>query len=501
MNTFKYSRNLDVNLLPRPIIPNHEEWIKMHDRSWELAYKHIRFHDGENKFWYMDEAHTEGQVWQWDTCFMALYSHYAPELFPGMASLDNFYYWQRENGYISMTHYLESGEEVYGERINPQLFAWVEERWYELTGDSSRIERVLPILIRYFDWCKANRSRGKVVTPNSGDTNKGLDGEGAGLLWFTCCGAGGCDNSPRSMHLGWNGGELAWVDATAFQALSAKCIAKLARAIENNEISKRFDKEFEHLKKLSNQYLWCEKSQFYHDIFMDGNYLSTKTAVSFYSLLAGIPDQSKAEGLLGHIRNPHEFWRPHPIPTLSADDPNYEEKGAYWLGGVWAPTNYMIIKGLENYGYNSTAHKIAVKHLNAIAATHKSIEPHTIWEAYAPEYIDQPATIKNRIDLCKPDFCGWSALGGINMLYENILGIRKNEATGTITWCPILKEDHGIENYPFLNERISLYASEVIKGTRQIEINSKKSFDLIVIHEDGTKKIFKINPGKQIILN
>jgi hypothetical protein len=51
MNYFKPLNKLDITSLPRPIIPNHEEWIKMHDCSWKLALQHVRFHDGENKFW------------------------------------------------------------------------------------------------------------------------------------------------------------------------------------------------------------------------------------------------------------------------------------------------------------------------------------------------------------------------------------------------------------------------------------------------------------------
>ena len=80
--------------------------------------------------------------WVWDTCFMAMYCRYAPDQFPGIQSLDNFYELQRDDGFIAMTYDLNIGEEPYPDRINPPLFAWTEWMHFRATGDDSRLSRV-----------------------------------------------------------------------------------------------------------------------------------------------------------------------------------------------------------------------------------------------------------------------------------------------------------------------------------------------------------------------
>ena len=66
--------------------------------------------------------------------------------------------------------------------------------------------------------------------------------------------------------------------------------------------------------------------------------------------------------LSSHLENPAEFNRAHRIPALSADDPHYCRTGDYWCGGVWAPTNYMVLKGLDEAGCGDLAHQIALNH-------------------------------------------------------------------------------------------------------------------------------------------
>src|ERR1051325_1445817 len=200
-------RNLDRSRLPKPVADEHPDWIRIHDLAWKLAHQHIRYRKGLISRFYMDEACMPDRVWQWDTCFMALYTAYANEIFPGIESLDNFYSWQRKDGFIGMTYFLRNGKLAYGERCNPPLFAWVEWEHFLITGDDSRFTRVLPHLVRYFAWLKANRRRGSIRRPHEEKTPDHTTKRG-GLYWETCCGAAGCDNSPRASHLSWTGGEI-----------------------------------------------------------------------------------------------------------------------------------------------------------------------------------------------------------------------------------------------------------------------------------------------------
>ena len=59
--------------------------------------------------------------------------------------------------------------------------------------------------------------------------------------------------------------------------------------------------------------------------------------------------------------------------------------------------------------------------------TYKEYEPHTIWECYAPQR-PTPATKANGSGAVRGDFCGWSALGPISMLIENVIGFHSVDA-------------------------------------------------------------------------
>lgn len=473
-------RHLDPALLPEPVADGHPEWLRMHELAWKLAHGHIRHRRGLASPYYMDEGFLPDRVWQWDTCFMALYTAYANAAFPGIESLDNFYGWQRRDGFIGMTYLLRSGKLAYGERCNPPLFAWIEWEYFRVTGDGSRFGRVLPHLVRYFDWLKANRRRGPIHRPHAEKCPEQSRGHG-GLYWETCAGAAGCDNSPRATHLTWTGGEIAWVDFTSQQALAADCIARIARQVGETRTARRFESEYRAIARAVNHWMWCPKSAFYHDIFLDGNWLTVKTTAGFWPLLAGIPDAEASALLTGHLLNPNEFWRRHPVPTLSADDPNYDPTGRYWLGGVWAPVNTAIVKGLVRCGHDPVAHLIARKHLDALATVAAKVRPRTLWEHYAPDR-DEPGTDKGGRNFGRKDFCGWTALGATTLFYENIIGLRPDAPARTLTWDIRLTGRHGFNRYPFLGASVRLIAAgrADADAPARVSVESPVAFDLIL---------------------
>ena len=274
-------------------------------------------------------------IWQWDSCFMAIYAKYLNGVIAPMNNLDNLYSLQSEDGYISMAYRIIEGVHAYGERINPPLYAWCEWEYYRFSNDQERLRKVLPILVKYYKWIRKNRRREN------------------GLYYFEDTGSSGMDNSPRSGYSATHqdGSDVCWVDLGCQQVLSAKYIALIAEELLMPELAEEFKKEAESLGEIINQIHFKKKTGFYYDTFIStGNALANKTIAGFWPFLAGITDKEKEEALLAHLTDPGEFATPHPIPSLSADDPNYDPDGGYWLGGVWAPTNYMVVKGLDHIG-------------------------------------------------------------------------------------------------------------------------------------------------------
>ena len=170
-----------------------------------------------------------GKIWQWDSCFMALFAGLAPSGCDGLGNLDNLYAMQSADGYMSMAYVYATKRPAFGERVNPPLFAWAEWLYARRTGDLSRLPRAYDASARLFAWLKANRTR-----PCNG------------LYWFEDTGSSGMDNSPRSgygaKHL--DGSDVCWVDLSCQQVLTARCLAKMAplvgRAAEAAKCGKPF---------------------------------------------------------------------------------------------------------------------------------------------------------------------------------------------------------------------------------------------------------------------
>ena len=78
-----------------------------------------------------------------------------------------------------------------------------------------------------------------------------------------------------------------------------------------------------------------------------------------------------------------------------------------------APTNTMVIRGLEKYGYNKLAKEIALKHLDLISKIYK--ETGTIWENYAPDTIT-PGKLNG--NFVKKSFCRMERTWRNNVLFE-----------------------------------------------------------------------------------
>ena len=350
-----------------------------------------------------------GKIWQWDSCFMALYALDLPGIIEPMNNLDNLYLCQREDGFMAMAYIIETRQPAFGELINPPLFAWVEWEYFKRTGDDSRFERVFHILDKYYLWLKNNRRRA-----------------GSGLYFFESPGASGMDNSPRG---GWPsfqnmGSDVSHIDLICQQLLSARHLADIARKLGSCK-EDFYLAEADELVKLINRYHWNGKTGFYYDLFERSipesyrSLIGNKTAAAFWTLISGAASAEQADALEKHLLDPEEFFTEHPIPAISRDDPNYHASGWYWLGGVWPPMVYMTVAGLKKYGKLDTARSIARKHLDAMCRTFDEFEPHTIWECYSPEYM-RPADREEGVPVRK-DFVGWGGLGPIAFLSDKEL--------------------------------------------------------------------------------
>ncbi len=481
--------------LPRPFLTSHESWVEIYWKAWQLLHQRIQTGTPANGFvpHYLDEGFNE-LIYQWDTGFMAMFAMYGGEEFPAMASLDNFYHKQGTDGWISRVYRESDGEpaEMASDlepMINPPLFAWVEWKYYLQTGDNSRFSKVLPVLHAYYNWIDAHC--------------RGVD-RAAGLYCNTHLGSG-MDNSPREGIT--SGG---WVDLSAQMALFAKYMMMMAKETGDESLSSVYQQRYRLLSRLINSLMWDENSGFYYDINTRGEKIGTKTVASYWTLCAEVAAFPQARRLSEHLQNPSEFYRGHLFPSLSADDPEYRAAGGYWRGGVWAPINYMIVKGLDMYPLRELAAVAAVNHIENLYKVYKEFQPHseeiapeerdgeysTLWESYAPD-LPKPATRWDDRYLTRQDFVGWTGLGPVAMLLENIIGLQPSAPDDKLFWNLRIREPHGVENYRFGNIQADIHctSNDLPAGPALVEISATHPFQLIISSQVGVKE-FMVQKGK-----
>ena len=194
------------------------------------------------------------------------------------------------------------------------------------------------------------------------------------------------------------------------------------------------------LSQVVNSSLWDERTGFLYDRRSDGQLSQVKTIGAFWALLAGVLPLDRLEQIIAHLQNSAEFNRPHRVPSLSADHPEYHPQGLYWRGGVWPPTNYMILRGLTQAGHNTLAHEIGLNHHTNVVKVYE--DTGTLWEDYAPESIEQG-------NIARPDFVGWTGLPPVAVLFEYLFGLRPNVPEHKLVWDVRLLEAHGVQQYPF----------------------------------------------------
>ncbi|EIP98501.1 glycogen debranching enzyme [Opitutaceae bacterium TAV1] len=440
---------------PEPVFDARPGWVDFYHEALRMARAHVVEVAGMPRSPYMDEGFAPDTLWIWDTCFMALFCRYAPDVFPGVESLENFY--GPMHGGLSSPLKIQHPD-------NPPLFAWVERENFRLTGDLRRVRWLLhetQALQKHFHWFD-NLNRGDAFPwariPSA------LRRGHAGFQWSGM--AAGMDNSPRfdgpngevDGARGFNGskgleGDPFVVDALAQQGLAARCIAELAREAGELSLTVEYEERYERIRHEVNTRHWDEADGFYYDRAARadgsaGGFSRVRTPASFWPVLAGMASSAQVERMAAFVRNADELGGEIPWPSVSRSHPGFDNAtGEYWRGAVWLPTAYMGIKALSENGHGALADETAERVLSHMYRTWKNYEPATIWECYDPN-LPRPST--HRGSLVRPDFCGWSALGPISLFIEHVLGFHAISATQReVHWRLHQTGRHGIRRLRF----------------------------------------------------
>jgi hypothetical protein len=486
--------NASKNLLPQPVLEDNPGWVSLYDKAWQLGFAHIKAPVSTSPFvsnWY-DEAF-DGNIYQWDIIFMTMFGKYAHHIFPGIQSLDNFYCRQKISGSISRVINESSGADAFDENnanlINPPLFSWAEVENFKITGDKSRFAAVLPVLEKYYEFVHSKRY--------GGDTKH--------KLYWSNGQSSGMDNTPRDAdrpNTHWSSDHQGWVDASSQMVIQCDNIAAICEELGYTEKAAAYRTKAQVIADSINSWMWKESDGIYYDVKVDGTKMTWKSIAAFWPLLAGITTAHQDSALIEHLKNPDEFWRDLVFPTLAASHSNYQPNGGYWLGAVWAPTNYAVIKGLERVGANEFAHEASERYVEGLYQVY--LQTGTLWENYAADKINgkfkQGVNDGNPPSDCRRDFVGWTGLGPISILIENILGFRANGVNKTLTYDLRRTDRHGIENLRMADVTTSIIADNRSENPKEVHltVTSDKPYTLKILFNGNTSE-HEIVAGTQTI--
>ena len=335
-------------------------WNTLYDPKDDLIFPSISRH------W----AHGWGNwvVGEWDCFFDSLLTSLEDEAQTG-AGIRAILSAQTNVGVVPN---MASGSGTSPDRSEPPVGSYVMWKVYQRRQDRDLLAWAYPRLKKYHESWFMDR----------GDGQPRRDGNRDGLLeWGSDRGStpasggrgslqpakweSGMDDSPMWDETAYDARtytlNLDDVGLNSLYALDAECLAKIAAILGEEDDSRKFSSEYEHMKQIVREKLWNDKDGIYENLFWNGHFSHRLSPTNFYPMLAGIATPQQAERMVKeHLLNPAEFWGKYVTPTIARNDAAFPDQ-FYWRGDIWGPTNYMVYEGLDRYGFDKVALEYAEK--------------------------------------------------------------------------------------------------------------------------------------------
>jgi neutral trehalase len=250
------------------------------------------------------------------------------------------------------------------EQSQPPLIAWGVWELHRQFGHVDFLRECYEPLERYLEWFCRERDRN-----GNGLLEWHKDEESAQCH----CGESGYDNSPRFDHPGLDDA----LDLSCYVANEMRLLAQIGRRI-GAEAADDWQQRGDDLARRINELLWDEQRGMYFDRRDSGEWVAIKTTAGFMPLWAGVASPKQAARLVEHLRDEREFATPFPVPTVAADEPTHSDD--MWRGPTWINTNYLIFRGLVDYGFREEA--AALREVTMRQIQHWYEQTGCLWEFY-----------------------------------------------------------------------------------------------------------------------
>lgn len=197
----------------------------------------------------------------------------------------------------------------------------------------------------------------------------------------------GVDNDPGTYYRPDRSSGSIYLNTMMYKELQA--MVYLSNQLGLTEVSAEYAEFAEELKVNIHEHCWDPRDGFFYNVDLNLLPLREEKAwidhhhsgaprtwdcliqrigvwTGFMPMWAGLATPEQAERIVAeHYADTTTFNAPYGIRTLSRMEKMYTIRGSgnpsSWLGPIWGISNYMVFRGLVNYGYEAEARELAIK--------------------------------------------------------------------------------------------------------------------------------------------
>lgn len=158
------------------------------------------------------------------------------------------------------------------------------------------------------------------------------------------------------------------IEDLAFNSILIRANAHLRRIARSlrEDIPEELDTRMTLTEKTLEQ-LWDPYAgQYYSRDFITHRLLPETSVAALLPLYAGSITAERAKLLVSMLENAHLFGTAYPAPSTAANSPWFKPV-CYWQGPAWVNMNWLVIDGLERYGFHHHAAALRESTLEMVA--------------------------------------------------------------------------------------------------------------------------------------
>jgi len=324
--------------------------------NWRSAAKDLH-HDGV-----FPSASYQGfyGMWSWDSWKQAVaLAGFAPHL--AMDNIRCLFDYQDRTGMVPDCVYTEKKENNLRD-TKPPLAAWAVWEVYCRTGDLPFLQEMYPKLAAYHRWWYRCRDHDNNGLCEYGST----DGTRIAAAWES-----GMDNavrfdSAKMIHAASGAWSLDQesVDLNAYLFAEKRYLAKISAILSRGqgERGQVWKKEADTLRQRIEARYYDQLRGYYFDY-----HTGLRRLITIYGpegwipLWAGTSSVSRAKKVVQAMLADSLFHTYIPLPTLSANHPDFNPANGYWRGPVWLDQFYYGVEGMKRYGFTREAEDLKAR--------------------------------------------------------------------------------------------------------------------------------------------